>query len=312
MEISHVPGEPDSATAAARVRSFFGSLGGRSLALPPDADPSPVLPGSANLPGSADLPGVWVSAPGAALDNGVLLYVHGGGFEHRMPDLIRLFGYHLSRATGRPVFVVHYRLAPADPYPAPLDDVLTAYRGLLDQGVPAERVAVLGESSGAALSLSALLTLKDSGTPPPATVITFSAVTDMTLASPSIDDNTAEDLGVDRALLTRLTGQYLGDARRDAAPQSPIHGDLAGLPPLLMAVGSAEALRDDTLRFARAAAEAGTRVSVDLYEGMPHAFQILTLSDGDPDGDGDPNGRAMLERVAAWIETVTARPRPAA
>lgn len=301
MEVARIPAEPDPATAAAAVRAALGGLGSRSLALPPDADPGPALPAGAG----ARLPGVWVSAPGASVENGVVLYVHGGGFEHRMPDLMNLFGYHVSRVTGRPVFVVHYRLAPADPYPAPLDDVLTAYRGLLDQHVPADRIALLGESSGAALTLSALLVLRDSGTPQPATAITFSAVTDMTLASPSIDTNRAEDLGVDRALLTRLTGQYLGDARRDAAPQSPLHGALEGLPPLLMAVGAAEALRDDTLRFARAATEAGTPVSVDVYDGMPHAFQILALS------DGDPNGRQVLERVAAWI-AATPRPRRAA
>lgn len=289
MNINRIPAEPDAATAAGAVRSTLGGLGSRSLTLPAEADLTPALPGTGGLPG------VWVTASGAAVENGVVLYVHGGGFEHRMSELMNFFAFLVSRATGRPVFVVHHRLAPANPYPAPLEDVLVAYRGLLDAGVPAGRIAVLGESSGAALALSALLTCKETGTPLPAAGLTFSAVTDLTLSSPSIDTNAADDPGVDRALLTRLVGQYLGTARPDAAPQSPIHGDLAGLPPLLLSVGSAEALLDDTLRFGQAAAEAGTPVHVDLYEAMPHAFQITTLL------DDNPTGKTVLDRIASWI-----------
>lgn len=101
---------------------------------------------------------------------------------------------------------------------------------------------------------------------------------------------------MDRALLTHLIGRYLGTAKAAEAPQSPLHGVLDGLPPLVMLVGGAEALRDDTLRFARAASAAGVQVEVDVYAGMPHAFPIAVL-----DGD-DPTGREVLGRIAAWSD----------
>jgi virginiamycin B lyase len=186
-------------------------------------------------------------------------------------------------------------VSPRRSYPAPLDDVVAVYRSLLDQGVPAAKIVVFCESSGATLALSTLLALKESGTALPAAVITNSAVTDLTLSSPSIDANAPHDSGVNRALLTRLIGQYLGGARPDQAPQSPIHGALDGLPPLLLTVGAAEALLDDTLRFAQAASDAGTKVSVDVYEAMPHVFQVTILS------EQNPTGRRLLERIAEWV-----------
>ncbi|MEV6791685.1 alpha/beta hydrolase fold domain-containing protein [Streptomyces sp. NPDC051320] len=231
----------------------------------------------------------------ASVENGVVLYVHGGGFEYRMPELMNLTAHRVSRVTDRPVLVVHYRLAPADPYPAPLDDVVAVYRSLLDQGVPAAKITVFCESSGATLALSALLVLKESGTALPAAVIANSPVTDLTLASPSIDNNSAHDSGVDRAMFTHLVGQYLGGARPDRAPQSPMHGALDGLPPLLFTVGAAEALLDDTLRFAEAASGPGVKVCVDVYEAMPHVFQVLIIS------DENPAGRRLLARFAEWV-----------
>lgn len=296
MDLTHLAAEPDAATAVAAVTKEMAGLGIDPPALPADADLRPLLPGTGGVPV------VWVTAGGAggaaSLEAGVVLYVHGGGFEHRKPELMNLMAHRISQAAARPVLAVHYRLAPEHPYPAALDDVVAVYRSLLDQGVPAGRIVVLGESSGGALALSALLVLKESGTPLPGAVITQSAVTDLTLSSPSIDTNAPHDSGVDRALLTRLADQYLGDAPADRAPQSPLHGALDGLPPLLLTVGSAEALLDDTLRFARAASAAGTRVAVDVYEAMPHAFQITALS------DDNPTGRTVLDRITKWLAAV--------
>ena len=236
--------------------------------------------------------GVLIRAENATDAAGHLMYVHGGGFEHRNPPLMNRAGYEFSRATGRPVLVVHHRLAPADPYPAPLDDVMAAYRGLIDGGVPASEILVLAESSGAALTLSMLLRLKEAGEDLPAGVLTCSAVTDLAITGASVDDSPRDP--VTRELLGRLIGQYLGGAPGDRAPQSPLHGDLSGLPPLVMVVGGAEALRDDTLRFAEKASAAGTKVQVDVYEDMPHVFQIAIME------PGNALGRSLLDRIARW------------
>ncbi|GII94345.1 alpha/beta hydrolase fold domain-containing protein [Sinosporangium siamense] len=291
MHLTRIPAPPGAVDALkAETRGLFD----RDFPLPGDADLTPLLPESGGVPV------YWVTAHGhTSLDRGVVLYVHGGGFQSRMPELMNLFAHRLAGATSRPVLVVHYRLVPADPYPAPLDDVLAVYRSLLDQGVPAGRITVVGESSGGALTLSALLALKEQGIALPASVVTLSAVTDMTVSGASVDTNSATDSGIDRAMLGHLIGQYLGAARPDQAPQSPLHGALDGLPPLLLTAGGAEALLDDTLRFGAAASAAGGEVEVDIYEEMPHGFQLRTLF------EENPTGRGLLDRISTWVEKHT-------
>nr|WP_244994080.1 alpha/beta hydrolase [Actinomadura coerulea] len=221
------------------------------------------------------MPGQWVNASEqSGTDAGVVLYVHGGGFAHTEPRAERLLGYHLSKATGRPVFAVDYRLAPVHPYPAALHDVLAAHDDLLARG--AAEVVLFGESAGGTLVLSALLELKAEGKPLPRAVA-VSPVTDLTLSSRSLKANDGQDL-INRAVLERVCAQYLAGARPDQAPQSPLHGDLAGLPDLLLVAGSREVLADDARRFAGAAKDAGTHAVLDVYEGMPHVFHLAMLT----------------------------------
>ena len=280
MDVTRIPATPDDRAAAFAVLT---GLAERDLALPADASTAPVLPVGEH----------WVTSGDADLANGVLVYVHGGGFSHRNPPLMNLIADRLSRSTRRPVLVVHYPLAPAEPFPAPLDAVLAAFRALLAH-ISAERMVFYCESSGGALTLSAMLRLAPAEMP--AGVVTVSAVTDLTLASPSIDANAPTDAGVNREMLTVLVGQYLAGAPADRAPQSPIFGDLSTLPPLLMVVGGAEALLDDTLRFGEAATAAGVKTQVDVYDAMPHAFTLVALD------DDNPTGRILQERVARWID----------
>ncbi|MEV4927497.1 alpha/beta hydrolase fold domain-containing protein [Streptomyces roseoverticillatus] len=97
----------------------------------------------ARLPADAEVSGDWVRAPGAG--DGAVVYVHGGGFAHTMPEAERVMAYRLSKATARPVLRVDYRPAPAHPYPAALEDVLAAWRSVLDQGAPAAKIVLVGE-----------------------------------------------------------------------------------------------------------------------------------------------------------------------
>lgn len=280
MDVTRIP-----AAAADRAAAFavLTGLGSRDLTLPADASTSPPLPVGEH----------WVTSGDADVANGVVVYVHGGGFSHRNPPLMNLIADRLSRDTRRPVLVVHYPLAPAEPFPAPLDAVLAAYRELLAH-IPADRVVFYCESSGGALTLAAMLGL--TAAEMPAGVITVSAVTDLSLASTSIDDNAPTDAGVNREMLAFLVGRYLAGAPADRAPQSPIFGDLSTLPALLMTAGGAEALLDDTLRFAGAATAAGVKTQVDIYDEMPHAFTLVALD------DDNPTGRVLRDRLTRWID----------
>jgi monoterpene epsilon-lactone hydrolase len=229
-----------------------------------------------------------------AIEAGVTLYAQGGGFEHRSPEFEQVMAYRLSAATGRAAWAVDYRLAPAHPFPAALDDVVAAYQSLVDRGVPASRTVLFGESAGATLVLSALHVMRSQDMPRPVGIVAVSPITDLTLSSPSIDSPAGEDM-LSRPVLERITAQYLDGAAPDRAPQSPLHGDLADLPPLLIVAGSDEALLDDARRFAAAASAAGTHVTLDIYQGMVHAFHLSALPETPPQV-----AITFLDRLTAW------------
>lgn len=261
--------------------------------LPPNADTAE--------PFALPVPGRWANASashrqaGDPREAGVVLYVHGGGFEHSNPGREHLMAYHISAASSRPVFNVDYSLAPEHPFPVAHDEVVATYRALLAEGVPADRTVLLGESAGATLVLEALLTLRTEGVPLPGAVVPVSPVTDFTLTNASIGAPAGRDI-IDRKGLEHVVSQYLNGHPNDRAPQSPIHGDLAGLPRMLLIAGADEALLDDSRNYAEAAAKAGVAVTLDIYEGMPHGFQLAALQD-----PRLPVGATFLSRLSAWL-----------
>ncbi|MFY9927063.1 MAG: alpha/beta hydrolase fold domain-containing protein [Streptosporangiaceae bacterium] len=235
---------------------------------------------------SGSLRGEWVAAP-ASRNDGVLLYLHGRRFQFDEPPGI--YAAQLAAATRLPVLLLQYRLAPEHPYPAALDDVLEAYQALLDQGTPPSRIILAGHSAGATLVLSALLGLRAAGRPLPAAAVALSPMTDFTLGSESLAANEHRDLA-SVAELSQIRSAYLGAADPAGAPQSPLAGECAGLPPMLIACGSAEILRDDAVRFAGQAEAAGVPVELHEFEAMPHGFPILDLD----------AARILLGRVAQF------------
>jgi acetyl esterase/lipase len=216
--------------------------------------------------------GEVVATPGADDTYGVL-YLHGRRFQYEEPSDV--YATRLAAATGLPVFEHRYRLAPRYPYPAALNDVVHAYDAILDEGRSAERIVLVGHSAGATLALSALQRLRAEGRPMPAAAVALSPVTDFTYAGDSLASNKNRDI-ISVEDLHQVRSAYLGDAE-PSGPASPLFGDCAGLPPLLIACGDAEMLRDDALRFAARAANAGVRVEVLRYEGMPHTFPVMRL-----------------------------------
>ncbi|MYT31389.1 alpha/beta hydrolase fold domain-containing protein [Streptomyces sp. SID8354] len=238
------------------------------------------------LPADAEVRGDWVRAPGAG--GGAVLYVHGGGFAHTMPEAERVMAYRLSQATARPALRVGYRLLPADPYPAALEDVLAAWQAVLDEGIAASDVVFVGESAGATLVLSALLELKRTGGPLPGAAVAISPITDFALTGASLAANDGKDV-LSQDVLAAVAGAYLAGADPKEAPQSPLYGDPRGLPPLLVAVGTDEVLRDDARRFAEAADAAGVSVCLDEYTDLPHAFHLSEAGEG------------LLDRLGRWL-----------
>ncbi len=222
----------------------------------------------------AGVPVRWVRPVGSSSPM-VVLSVHGGGFHVGGPESHRDLAAHVALASGARVLIIDYRLAPEHVFPAALDDVIAVYRTLLEQGARPEELSLLGDSSGGGLGLSALLQLKSEGVPMPAGAALMSAWVDQTLSSDSVKSRAGWDPYQNEAALTRVGAAYRDGLPADDPRVSPIFGDLTGLPPLLMQVGTHEPLHDDTNRFAEAARAAGVAVEVQIEEGMPHMHQML-------------------------------------
>ncbi|MCY4428574.1 MAG: alpha/beta hydrolase [Halieaceae bacterium] len=211
---------------------------------------------------------------GREVGSRVLMYLHGGGFKMGSLKSHHDFMARLSMAAGCLVLGVDYRLAPEHIFPAQLDDTLNAYRWLLRSGHRPDNIILAGDSAGGCLVASALLALRDNGEPLPAAAVMLSALTDLEAGGDSYASCAALDPIHNRKLILALARQYLGpggDARNPLA--SPLHGELHGLPPLLLHVGSRETGLDDSVQFAAKAQAAGVAVRLVNWPGMIHFFQ---------------------------------------
>jgi monoterpene epsilon-lactone hydrolase len=203
----------------------------------------------------------------------VILYFHGGGYALGSASASVGLASDLSRQAKTRAISVDYRLAPEHPHPAAVDDALAAYRGLLEEGQPASRLAVAGESAGAGLTLATLITIRDAGLPLPCAAVLMSPWADLTLSAASMVSKAAVDPVLSAAALRRRADDYVGTFDRAAPLVSPLFADLHGLPPLLIQAGSHEILIDDATRLAARAAAADLTVSLEITAGVPHVFQ---------------------------------------
>ena len=179
-----------------------------------------------------------------------ILYFHGGvyviGSAAQSVPLVS----DLARRAHAKAVTVDYRLAPEHPYPAAVDDARAAYEGLLAQGVDAGQIALAGESAGSGLAVATLLALRDAGTPLPSCAFLMSPYADLTLSGETILERQASDPILTPEGLRLRVPDYVGGADASDPQISPVFGDLSGLPPLLIQVGSSEILLSDALRLA--------------------------------------------------------------
>lgn len=217
------------------------------------------------------VPSEWTATPDARADS-VILYLHGGGYVIGSLDSHRHVAAEVGRAAGVRTLAIDYRLAPEHPFPAAVDDTVAAYRYLLDSGVSAGRIAFVGDSAGGGLVVGAMLAVKDAGLPQPACGWCISPWVDMEALGQSFTDRAATDPTVQKATIALMAERYLGAADPRSPYAAPIYGDLRGLPPLLLQVGSVETLLDDSLALARAAAIADVVVDLQIWPEMIHVW----------------------------------------
>jgi acetyl esterase/lipase len=230
-------------------------------------------------------------APGARMD-AALLYLHGGGFVLGWHGQYRRMVALLGKMSGVRALAPEYQLAPEHPFPAALEDCLTAYRWLLRQGIPPERIVIAGDSAGGNLTLATLLALCDRGEPLPAAAVCLSPVTDLEGTGESYKTRAHADPVLRPGGTSSLRAQYYQDHDPRDPLISPLHGDLRGLPPLLLLVGDDEILLSDSTRLAERIEAAGGDVRLEVWSRMWHVWMLT------PDF---PEARRALAEIGAFV-----------
>ena len=272
----------DPAATVRRARKVFGqpeflrSLGMRGVSIESVSD---------------GVRGEWVR-PLKQLSDGVVLYLHGGGYVSCSPQTHRPITAALARLTGASIFALDYRLAPEHPFPGALDDAVSAYQWLVKNGVSPDRIAIAGDSAGGGLAVAILVALRDTGSPLPACAVCLSPWVDLTGTCDFTNKTSC-------AMFAPADGipfaqSYLNGMNADSPLASPIYADLRGLPPLLIQVSGSELLFDDAMRLNEKAASSGVECALRIYEGVPHVWQMFARI--------MPEARAALAEIAVFLE----------
>lgn len=220
----------------------------------------------------------------------VILQLHGGGYIGGMRNAYRKFAVLYCELTdGMDVLTVDYRVAPEHPFPAALLDAAEAYEWLLSHGYKSKQILLVGDSAGGGLELGLCMHLKNQGKELPGGIVAMSPWTDLTASGPSYTFNYENDPLFGKSQDTLI---YNKDYVKDHDPTdpciSPIFGDYTDFPPMLIQVGSIEMLLSDSEGVAQKAKAAGVDVTLTVYEGMFHIFQMAM--------------RLLPESSAAWDE----------
>ena len=224
--------------------------------------------------------GAWV-IPKDERRQGVLLYLHGGGYTCGDLEYSTGVGSLLAVQTGTRVFCVAYRLAPEHPYPAAPEDVLEAYRYLLEKGYDASHITICGESAGGGLCYSLCMKLREHGLPMPCGIIAISPWTDLTASGSSYEEKRDVDPSMPRELLEFFADSYTKD-RKDPMV-SPLFGDLTGMPPSLLFVGDDEIMRSDAEELHKRLLSFGCKSHLTVAPHRWHAYILYGLKEDQKD-----------------------------
>jgi acetyl esterase/lipase len=210
-------------------------------------------------------------SPSTAADSGLLIWLHGGGYRVGSALSYRSFGSHLAAAYGLRVILPDYALAPEQPFPAALDEATAVVREILAQEASRSEIFLAGDSAGGGLAVSCAVAVTKTGSDLSG-IICASPWADLTNSAPSYVSRGPADRLFSASIADEAAAMYLGNHDRLDPRVSPVYADLRGLPPMLILVGGAEVLLDDSHGLARAAAESGVDVTLRIFPEMPHVW----------------------------------------
>jgi acetyl esterase/lipase len=274
----------DQQRSVQQQRAFLENQGKR-IPMPPNVDVQPIAIG--------DLPAEWLRPVGVNDDRAVL-YLHGGGYTMGSRRTHRALGARIAIASQAPVLIIDYRLAPEHPFPAALEDVLKAYRWLIDPGRSTRPIALAGDSAGGGLAIAAAIALRDQGDPLPAAIVCMSPWADLAVKGESMVTRAGADPLIGRESSLQHAALYVTQHDPSSPRISPVYADLRGLPPLLIQVGDREVLLSDSVRLAERARQAGVDATLEVWDGMWHVWHAFA--------GYVPEAQQAIERVGAFID----------
>jgi acetyl esterase/lipase len=234
----------------------------------------------------------WVSVPQSVPER-LILYLHGGSFVFRFPNIHAALAARLCRKLHARALIPDYRLAPEYPFPAAPDDCHAAYRWLLANHGDPKNIVFVGDSAGGTLALVTLHRARRAGEPMPSCAVLLSPAVDCTMQSPSMFDNRRQDPLIHFDNLLVIRDFYVPSPDMYTNPEvSPYFADYTGFPPMFIQAGSNELLRDEALRAAEKAHRAGVDVKLELWPRAVHVFQAAPFL---------PESQAALNHIARFV-----------
>lgn len=238
--------------------------------------------------------GMWVTPKGARTDT-YLLCAHGGGYVAGSIYTHRKFFGHVAKKVGCRALAVEYALCPESAHPAPVNDMVKAYRWLIEhEGARPENIALIGDSAGGALALTTVAAIREAGLPLPAATVPLSPWAGSDTSGESYDTNRGVDVLVTRDMSVAIGQIFIGDGDPQDPLANPLRIDYAGFPPIYIQVGGHEAVLSDSTRPAEAARQAGVDVTIDIFPEMQHCFQLMV--------GHAPEADDAVERIARWLK----------
>jgi epsilon-lactone hydrolase len=223
-----------------------------------------------------------------------LMYLHGGGYGIGSAKSHRHLVGQLCAASGLVGYNIDYRLAPETVFPGAVDDALSAYRGLLDTGISPDKIIIAGDSAGGGLTMACALAINGAGLPQPAGLFVMSPWVNLTQSGTSYEAKAEADFICNRQDLQDWADAYLAGSEATNPLASPVYGDLAGLAPLLIHVGSEEVLLSDSVKLAEVAGLAGVDVNLVVAPDMPHVWHYMYAQ--------VDAGHVAIAEAGAWME----------
>lgn len=286
--MAHLTGEGDETSTLAELRQPFADAVERNTPMPVDVDID-----------NADMGGVsaLVFTPQGATPGRKMLYIHGGGYISGSAQGYQTLPAQFARRLGAKVWAPDYRLAPEHPFPAALDDVVSAYDWLRKQDGGDERIVVAGNSAGGAMTISMMVRARNAGLPMPAAGIAMSPWADLEMRSPSYLNRDGVDPVASRAVLQIMARAALGPKGLPQNPEvSPVNADVRGLPPILVQAGEDEVMLSDAMRLATHLGDSRVRTTLEVWPGMFHVWHWFS--------DILPEANEAFDTAVAFLDRI--------